>query len=187
MSGTKSGYEDLVGVRIPTSVGEIVAVVTGDLAGAIVRLDVAEPGDRIGEAQWRGLPVAWRSTGGTDAVTKEILAYMSGERRTFDLPLAPRGGGEFDRQVWRSLAQLVPFGTTATYGEVAKRLGRPGAARAVGHANALNPISLIVPCHRIIGSNGKLVGYGGGLGIATKRALLELEARHREPRPDHLF
>lgn len=187
MSGTGSEHGDLVGVRIPTSVGEIVAVVTGDAVGAVVRIDVAEPEDRIEEAEWRGLPVASRRTGGTDAVTKEILAYMSGQRRIFDLPLSPRGGGEFDREVWRSLAQLAPFGTTATYGEVAKRLGRPGAARAVGHANALNPISLIVPCHRIIGSNGKLVGYGGGLGTVTKRALLELEARYREPDPDRLF
>ena len=78
----------------------------------------------------------------------------------------------FDRAVWNAL-QEIPYGNTASYGEIAERIGRPGRARAVGAANARNPIAIVVPCHRVIGANGKLTGYGGGLG--AKRALLSLE------------
>jgi methylated-DNA-[protein]-cysteine S-methyltransferase len=82
-------------------------------------------------------------------------------------------GSTFQRQVWAQLQQ-VPFGSTVTYGQLAAALGRPGAARAVGRANATNPIAIIVPCHRVIGSSGQLTGYGGGLD--AKRRLLDLEA-----------
>ena len=105
------------------------------------------------------------------AVAEQLDAYFAGELRTFDLSLAPRGT-EFQRTVWRALLD-VPFGATETYGSLATRIGSPKAPRAVGLANGHNPIGIIVPCHRVIGANGSLVGYAGGLDI--KRRLLALE------------
>ena len=87
------------------------------------------------------------------------------------------GGSPFQRQVWAALLD-IPYGGTITYGELARRIGQPAAVRAVGLANGRNPVSLIVPCHRVVGAGGKLTGYGGG--TARKRALLDLEARRRE-------
>jgi methylated-DNA-[protein]-cysteine S-methyltransferase len=101
----------------------------------------------------------------------QLEQYFAGERTTFDLPLAAEGS-EFERRVWRALED-IPYGETQSYGEVADRIGAPGAARAVGLANGRNPISIVVPCHRVIGANGTLTGYGGGL--ERKRFLLELE------------
>jgi methylated-DNA-[protein]-cysteine S-methyltransferase len=103
--------------------------------------------------------------------THQLRAYFAGERTTFDLPLDMRGN-PFERRVWDEL-KAIPYGETAAYGEIAQRIGAPGAARAVGLANGRNPIAIIVPCHRVIGANGKLVGFGGGLPM--KRALLDLE------------
>lgn len=102
---------------------------------------------------------------------RQLKAYFSGKLRAFDLPLAAEGT-EFQRRVWKALC-TVPYGVTASYGEVAKSVGNPAASRAVGLANGRNPIAIIVPCHRIIGSSGKLVGYGGGL--HHKQTLLRLE------------
>jgi methylated-DNA-[protein]-cysteine S-methyltransferase len=105
-------------------------------------------------------------------VRKQLREYFAGERTTFDdLPLR-LDGAQFERRVWRTL-QDIPYGETASYGEIARHVGQPGAARAVGLANGRNPIAVIVPCHRVIGANGDLVGYGGGL--ERKRLLLELE------------
>lgn len=101
----------------------------------------------------------------------QLKAYFSGKLKVFDLPLAADGTA-FQRRVWTALCK-VEYGTTASYGEIAKSVGKPAAARAVGMANGRNPLSIIVPCHRIIGSNGKLVGYGGGL--QHKQTLLKLE------------
>lgn len=102
----------------------------------------------------------------------QLTAYFAGERRDFDLPLRAEGT-EFQRRVWAQLRQ-IPYGSTMSYGEVAGELGLvPGASRAVGLANGRNPISIIVPCHRVIGADGSLTGYGGG--IERKRALLSLE------------
>ncbi|MGH3385667.1 MAG: methylated-DNA--[protein]-cysteine S-methyltransferase [Nocardioidaceae bacterium] len=102
----------------------------------------------------------------------QLTAYFAGERRDFDLPLRAEGT-EFQRRVWAQLRQ-IPYGSTMSYGEVAGELGLvPGASRAVGLANGRNPISIIVPCHRVIGADGSLTGYGGG--IDRKRALLSLE------------
>lgn len=103
---------------------------------------------------------------------RQLTAYFAGERTEFELPLAPQGT-EFQHRVWAELAR-IPFGTTLSYGELARRIGNPNASRAVGLANGRNPISIIVPCHRVIGANGKLVGYGGGL--PRKQALLAHEA-----------
>jgi O-6-methylguanine DNA methyltransferase len=104
---------------------------------------------------------------------RALERYFRGELRAFDLPLAPEGTS-FQRRVWRALCR-VPYGATVSYGELARRIGRPGASRAVGRANATNPISIVIPCHRVIGADGTLTGYGGGLG--RKKRLLELEAR----------
>jgi len=105
-------------------------------------------------------------------VGKQLSAYFAGELKKFDLKLAPQGTG-FQRQVWKAL-QDIPHGETASYGEIASKIGRPLASRAVGAANGRNPIPVIIPCHRIIGSTGKLVGFGGGL--ETKTFLLNLES-----------
>ena len=104
-------------------------------------------------------------------VVGQLDEYFSGERTTFDLPLAA-SGSPFEEAVWGALSQ-IPYGETRSYGEVARAIGRPDRARAVGVANARNPIAIIVPCHRVIGSDGSLTGYGGGL--ERKRALLDLE------------
>ncbi|WP_439136175.1 methylated-DNA--[protein]-cysteine S-methyltransferase, partial [Pseudomaricurvus sp.] len=98
-------------------------------------------------------------------------AYFEGELTTFDLPLAPIGT-EFQQRVWRALAK-VPFGTTITYGEMATQLDQPSASRAVGMANGRNPLSIVLPCHRVVGTSRKLTGYRGGLPIKT--FLLNLE------------
>jgi methylated-DNA-[protein]-cysteine S-methyltransferase len=103
--------------------------------------------------------------------TNQLRAYFAGTRTSFDLPLDMHGN-EFEQRVWAAL-RAIPYGETASYGEIAQQIGAPGAARAVGVANARNPIAIIVPCHRVIGANGKLVGFGGGLPM--KRALLDLE------------
>jgi len=102
---------------------------------------------------------------------KQLREYFAGRRREFELPLAPRGT-EFQMAVWNGLRD-IPFGETESYGELARRIGRARAVRAVGAANGANPISIIVPCHRVIGRDRSLTGYGGGLKV--KRALLELE------------
>ena len=110
---------------------------------------------------------------GLSAAAGQLAEYFAGERTSFDLELAP-SGTPFQLRVWQELRR-VPYGSTVTYGELARRLGLPRAARAVGAANGQNPLSIVVPCHRVVGSGGSLVGYSGGLG--RKRALLELEAR----------
>ena len=102
---------------------------------------------------------------------KQLLEYLEGKRKAFDVPLNPKGT-KFMKEVWTAL-QEIPYGQTRTYGQIAKRIGKPKAARAVGMANHRNPIPIITPCHRVIGSNGKLVGYA--LGMEMKEFLLTLE------------
>ncbi|MFD3454484.1 methylated-DNA--[protein]-cysteine S-methyltransferase [Streptomyces sp. NPDC058691] len=104
-------------------------------------------------------------------VAEQLRAYFAGELTTFDVPLAMRGT-PFQQRVWAALRE-IPYGTVMTYGGLADKLGSPGASRAVGLANGRNPISIVVPCHRVIGASGSLTGYGGGLG--RKRYLLDLE------------
>jgi methylated-DNA-[protein]-cysteine S-methyltransferase len=105
------------------------------------------------------------------AAAAQLSAYFAGQLTEFDLPLAP-AGTDFQRRVWDGLRQ-IPYGQTLSYGELARRLGRPAASRAVGLANGKNPIAIVVPCHRVIGSDGSMTGYGGGLD--RKRFLLALE------------
>lgn len=115
---------------------------------------------------------AWhRDDGAFDSVRAQIDAYFAGRRTRFDLPLAP-AGTDFQLSVWQWLA-TIPYGQTRTYGEMARALGRPGASRAVGAANGANPLPLILPCHRVVGASGKLIGFGGGL--PTKAFLRTLE------------
>jgi methylated-DNA-[protein]-cysteine S-methyltransferase len=115
---------------------------------------------------------AWQRGDSALADAREQLAeYFAGERTSFDLPMQLNGSA-FQRTVWHALT-AIPYGQTISYGELARRIGRPDLARAVGTANGQNPIAVIVPCHRVIGSDGKLVGYGGGL--ENKRLLLDLE------------
>jgi len=110
------------------------------------------------------------------AAEEQLTSYFAGERKAFDLPLRPNGT-EFQLQVLDEL-QKIPYGTTVSYGDIANRIGRPKAVRAVGAANGRNPLPIIIPCHRVIGARGKLTGFGGG--ISTKRALLKLELEHSQ-------
>jgi methylated-DNA-[protein]-cysteine S-methyltransferase len=108
-------------------------------------------------------------------IVGQLEAYFAGERTTFDMPLQ-LSGTDFQRQVWSEL-QRIPYGETISYGELARRLGNPAAVRAVGLANGRNPIAIVVPCHRVIGADGSLTGYGGGL--ERKSWLLDHEALHQ--------
>ncbi|HEV7491705.1 MAG TPA: methylated-DNA--[protein]-cysteine S-methyltransferase [Rhodanobacteraceae bacterium] len=121
---------------------------------------------------WRRSPARLREA------RAQLAAYFAGKLLTFDLQLAPEGT-PFQRSVWDQLLQ-IPYGDTASYIELARRLGNPSAMRAVGAANGANPLAIIVPCHRVIGHDGKLVGFGGGL--PAKRWLLDHE-RHHAPAP----
>jgi methylated-DNA-[protein]-cysteine S-methyltransferase len=103
---------------------------------------------------------------------RQLIEYFAGDRTTFELELAPRGTA-FQHKVWEALSG-IGYGTTRTYGQIAAEIGAPGAARAVGSANHDNPLAIVVPCHRVVGASGDLVGYAGGLD--QKRALLDLEA-----------
>jgi methylated-DNA-[protein]-cysteine S-methyltransferase len=119
------------------------------------------------------VPAGWRRDDDAFADARtQLREYFAGERHEFDVPLAPQGGA-YQLRVWRALLE-IPYGETTTYGELARRIGDPDGARSVGWANGSNPIAVIIPCHRVIGANGKLVGYGGGL--ENKRLLLDLEA-----------
>jgi|GEM_PF-790153 len=153
---------------ISTRFGQAVAWL--DAKSALVRLDFHLE---------RELETATRSACPRDdaavaEVARQLREYEGGERRQFDLPLAAQGT-PFQQQVWAALCQ-IPYGQTMSYGELAQALGKPGAARAVGRANACNPIALIVPCHRVLGADGSLTGYAGGL--ALKAALLRFEQMH---------
>ncbi len=114
----------------------------------------------------------WERHDAFDDVRRQLEEYFAGSRRAFDVPLLLRGS-EFELRVWSALRQ-IEYGQTVRYGQIAARVGAPSAARAVGLANGNNPIAVIVPCHRVIGADGSLTGYGGGL--KRKRLLLDLEA-----------
>ncbi|MCG6657675.1 methylated-DNA--[protein]-cysteine S-methyltransferase [Halomonas campisalis] len=147
--------------RLDSPLGELLIEADEHLGVTRLTLDAGEqpdPGD------------ARRDDQVLEEVREQLLAYLAGRRRSFSLPLAP-GGSEFQRQVWSAL-QRIPYGETRTYGELARRLGREGAARAIGAANGANPLPLLIPCHRVVAASG-LGGYSGGLEL--KRRLLALE------------
>jgi methylated-DNA-[protein]-cysteine S-methyltransferase len=154
----------LLYTRVESPIGELLLVGDGH---ALHGLHMQSGGTAV-----RIYP-GWRPADEPFADARTQLAeYFAGERVDFDVPLA-MAGTPFQRRVWRALRD-IPYGETASYGEMARRLGRPSASRAVGLANGRNPIAVIVPCHRVIGSDGSLTGYGGGL--ERKRLLLDLEA-----------
>lgn len=117
-----------------------------------------------------------RGPGALHETRTQLKAYFAGKLRQFDLPLAPQGT-DFQQRVWLELLR-IPYGATASYGQIAQRVGEPGASRAVGAANGQNPIAIVVPCHRVIGADGSLTGYGGGLPV--KKFLLEHEQKYSE-------
>lgn len=127
-------------------------------------------------ASWGGLDRPDRRDDDHPVLTRaagQLAEYFARERREFDLPLAP-AGTPFQLRVWNAL-RTIPYGTVTSYGEIARRIGLlPSASRAVGLANGANPISIVIPCHRVVGANGSLTGYGGGLD--RKRLLLDLES-----------
>ena len=141
--------------------------------GLTLRLVASDSGLRSIEFQpWRPLEGCRPATHPVAAETiRQLQAYFAGRLRRFDLPLDLRGTG-FQLQVWRQL-ETIPFGETRSYTQIATAIGAPRAVRAVGSANGANPIPIVVPCHRVIGAAGALVGYGGGLPL--KKRLLELE------------
>lgn len=117
-----------------------------------------------------------KKTDFTDLVYKEIMEYLHGKRTTFDIPYELEGT-DFQKKVWKELTR-IPYGQTRTYKDIASAIGNKNASRAVGMANNKNPIMIIVPCHRVIGTNGKLVGYAGGLNM--KKDLLDFEKRVKD-------
>ncbi len=153
--------------------GPLLCVV--DETGAVMRIEFSKGrnSQQITERMRdEGIEVV-EDPGRTADLRRQLAEYFAGERRDFDVPLAPEGT-PFERSVWDELRK-IPFGETRSYGEIAQAIGRPGAARAVGRANGANPIPIVVPCHRVIGSDGSLTGFGGGL--EAKSRLLEIEGR----------
>ncbi len=133
-----------------------------------------------------GLPVSWSDSAGhplTRQLAKELAEWFSGARRDFEIPLVLRGT-PFQQRVWKAL-QTIPYGAARSYGDLARSLGKPEAAQAVGAANGRNPVAIIVPCHRVIGANGSLTGYAGGLD--RKRFLLALEQSNAAQGQGQLF
>lgn len=149
---------------VPSPIGPLTLV---QEHGELVRLAMSAPAqldpDSLGE----------RSDEGFTDVVRQLAEYFAGERTSFDLPLRPHGS-DFELAVWGQLRQ-IPYGETRSYGYVAKAVGEPGGAQAVGAANGRNPLAIVVPCHRVIGADGSLIGFGGGL--PRKRFLLDLEQR----------
>ena len=152
-------------VRLDTPVGPVTVTAT-ERAVTAVRFEAAGPA--VGQAG--DLPPVLRQA------VEELREYFAGERREFTLPLAP-AGTPFQQQVWAALRE-IPYGATCSYRRIAERIGRPKACRAVGMANNRNPIAIVVPCHRVVGASGALVGYAAGLEVKEK--LLALESMNNE-------
>lgn len=151
---------------IPSPIGELTAARSEE--GAITELHFA---GATPEPKWR------RDDSAFDDLRAQLEEYFAGTRRDFDLPLAPTGT-PFQLAVWNRLRR-IPYGTITTYADIARDIGRPTAFRAVGAANGANPIPIIIPCHRVVGSDGSLTGFGGGIDV--KRRLLALESRDALP------
>ena len=143
--------------HVETAVGPLAVSVDGHQRVLAIRLNTA--GERPASLQFEEL------------VADELIEYARGHRRSFSFAICPRGS-PFDQTVWEALCG-IPYGETRSYGDIARAIGQPGASRAVGAANNRNPIPIVVPCHRVVGSDGSLVGFGGGLGL--KRRLLAIE------------
>ena len=151
---------------VPSPIGPLTLVADD---GVLVRLAMSPP------ARFPDVELGERSDEGFAEAVRQLGEYFAGERTAFDLPLRPVGSG-FELAVWDQLTR-IPYGETRSYGYVATAIGEPGGAQAVGAANGRNPLAIVVPCHRVIGADGSLVGFGGGL--PRKRFLLDLEQRDR--------
>jgi len=161
-----------------------------DIDSPIGRLRLIADGDRLVSiwfehgrdaaraAAREPLDLEERSSEVLERAREQLEEYFTGRRQQFDLPLDPRGT-DFQRRVWQRLRSIA-YGETTTYGALARELGDPGASRAVGLANGSNPLPIVIPCHRVIGADGSLTGFGGGLPV--KQALLELERAATQPR-----
>jgi methylated-DNA-[protein]-cysteine S-methyltransferase len=162
--------------QVDSPVGPLTLVADGDeLIGVYFKNAALAANAPVG-----AVPPGWvRDERGLRPVAAQLAEYFAGERTRFDLPLAPRGTS-FQRTVWAALL-AIPYGETTSYGELARAIGSPTASRAVGAANGRNPLSIVIPCHRVIGADGSMTGYGGE--ISRKRILLDLEARIRGIRP----
>jgi methylated-DNA-[protein]-cysteine S-methyltransferase len=160
------------------AIGPILIVFDG---GRLLALEFGSPGDRLlGLLRTRfGVNVSLEESDDGQDIASAVRAYLDGRLEALDSIPIDAGGTPFQRRVWAALRQ-IPVGETRTYGQIAAGLGNPRAARAVGLANALNPISVVIPCHRLIGSTGALTGYGGG--IERKRWLLQHEQAARPER-----
>ena len=153
----------LLWTQMPSPLGTLLLVAGED---GLRQILLPERGDPVGpDPHWR------RDDDALAAAREQLEAYFAGARRTFDLPLAPQGT-PFQLAVLQALAE-IPYGVTRSYGDIARRVGQPTASRAVGAANGRNPLAIVLPCHRVIGSDGSLTGYAGGL--AAKRWLLRHE------------
>ena len=162
-----TGRPRLAGTVTGSPLGPLTLVASGGaLAGLYMNGRTPASADAAGVAEGADAAVL-------DEAARQLSEYFRGQRQAFDLPLALEGTA-FQRRVWQALLG-IGYGQTVSYGQLADQIGRPTAARAVGLANGRNPVSIIVPCHRVVGSDGSLTGYGGGLG--NKRRLLELERR----------
>lgn len=153
--------------HLDTPIGRLVLIADAD--GALLRVNLPhsrKPPPDLGPSR--------RDPARLSTIAAQFAEYFDGRRVVFDLPLRPRGT-DFQRRVWDGLMH-IGYGRTASYAELARHIERPRAVRAVGAANGANPLSIVVPCHRVIGADGSLTGYGGG--IAAKRWLLEHEQRH---------
>lgn len=146
---------------VKTPLGVMTLVETDGQLSELRFVKTAEAGERLA------------STPLLDQAARELTEYFEGKRQTFSVPLAPRGTA-FQQAVWDAL-KTIPYGKTQSYGGVAQQIGKPKAARAVGMANHKNPLPVFIPCHRVIGADGRLTGYGGGLPV--KEFLLALEAK----------
>ena len=158
--------------RLPTPIGTVLVLTAGDVVCALEFEDCAE---RLGRTLRRNYPDQTTRPLGTTPHARALTAWFDGDPIALDgIPLAP-AGTPFQQRVWAALHR-VPHGTTSHYGDLARAIGHPGAARAVGAANGANPISVLIPCHRLVGAGGALIRYGGGL--HRKAWLLDHERRH---------
>ena len=150
-------------LRMDSPIGQLTLAADGD---GLRRIDFPPPHQAPPGDDWRE-----GSSAVLEEARRQLCEYFDGSRRNFDLPLAPRGT-DFQRAVWTTLGG-IPYGATWSYRDLAQRIGRPSATRAVGAANGRNPLPIVLPCHRVIGANGALTGFAGGL--PTKQFLLRLE------------
>lgn len=168
--------------RVATPIGEMLVLTdTQDTLRAIDWHDYEARMHGLIRTQYRGCEVTLKDATRASAATRAMQDYFDGDIAAIERPVCATGGTPFQREVWAALRSIAP-GSAITYTDLAQRVGRPSSVRAVGHANGANPIGIVVPCHRVVGRDGSLTGYGGGLD--RKRWLLDHEALHRAGTPE---